>query len=335
MNQKLFFKNKSILITGGTGSLGKELTSHFLKNKYPLKKIIIFSRDELKQSEMKKFFFKKDPHNLLRFFLGDIRDKERLDFAFEKVDIIIHTAALKHVDASEYNPLEFIKTNIIGAQNIIDCSLRNNVQNVIALSTDKASSPINLYGATKLCSDKLFINSNNIRGNKKIKFSVVRYGNVMGSRGSVFHSFVNQSRDGELLLTDEKMTRFFINLEDAVIFVLRCLNKMNRGEIFIPKMPSIKIVNLIKAIYPNARMKNIGVRPGEKIDELLISANESCNVYEFSDHFIILSSISSIPIKQLKKFLKKGKLVKTGFMYSSNNSKFLSLREIKRLIPIL
>ena len=328
MNQKLFFKNKSILITGGTGSLGKELTSHFLKNKYPLKKIIIFSRDELKQSEMKKFFFKKDPHNLLRFFLGDIRDKERLDFAFEKVDIIIHAAALKHVDASEYNPLEFIKTNIIGAQNIIDCSLRNNVQNVIALSTDKASSPINLYGATKLCSDKLFINSNNIRGNKKIKFSVVRYGNVMGSRGSVFHSFVNQSRDGELLLTYEKMTRFHILLEEAISMIIWTIVNSVGGEIFVPKIPSFKIKDLAKAICKDCKIKITGFRPGEKLHEEMISVYDSKNTFDLKKYYAIVPD-SLIKVYQDKNY----KLVNKNFYFNSlNNKSFLNLDDLKKIV---
>ncbi len=219
MNKKSFFKNKNILITGGTGSLGRELVSYFIKEKFPFKKIIILSRDELKQSEMKSFFPIIN-HKNLRFFLGDVRDKERLITAFEDVDFVIHAAALKQVEASEYNPIEFIKTNIIGAQNVIEAAIASRrVQTVIALSTDKASSPINLYGATKLCSDKLFINSNNIKGKKNIKFSVVRYGNVMGSRGSVLHNFINQKKTGQMLLTDEKMTRFNILLDDAIEMV--------------------------------------------------------------------------------------------------------------------
>jgi UDP-N-acetylglucosamine 4,6-dehydratase len=328
MNQKSFFKNKSILITGGTGSLGKELTSYFLKNKYPLKKIIIFSRDELKQSEMKNFFFKKDPHNLLRFFLGDIRDKERLDFAFEKVDIIIHAAALKHVDASEYNPLEFIKTNIIGAQNIIDCSLRNNVQNVIALSTDKASSPINLYGATKLCSDKLFINSNNIRGNKKIKFSVVRYGNVMGSRGSVLHSFLNQSKNGELLLTDEKMTRFHILLEEAISMIIWTIVNSIGGEIFVPKIPSFKIKDLAKAICEDCKIKITGFRPGEKLHEEMISVYDSKNTFDLKKYYAI------VPDSLIKVYHDKNyKLVNKSFYFNSLNNKFfLNLDDLKKIV---
>lgn len=326
-----FIDNKSILITGGTGSFGQTFSEYLIK-KTNVRKVIIFSRDEMKQYLMQKKF----DSNRLRFLIGDVRDYERLKLAFKNVDFVVHAAALKQVPAAEYNPLEFIKTNVYGSSNVVQAAIESNVKKVLAISTDKAVNPINLYGASKLCSEKIFINANSMSA-LTTRFSVVRYGNVINSRGSIV-PMIKELKDANINivpLTNEKMTRFFINLEDAVIFVLRCLNKMNRGEIFIPKMPSIKIVNLIKAIYPNARMKNIGVRPGEKIDELLISADESCNVYEFSDHFIILSSISSIPIKQLKKFLKKGKLVKTGFMYSSNNSKFLSLREIKRLIPIL
>jgi UDP-N-acetylglucosamine 4,6-dehydratase len=328
MTQKSFFKNKAILITGGTGSLGKELTTYFLRNKYPLKKIIIFSRDELKQSEMKNFFLNKDPRGLLRFFLGDIRDKERLDFAFEKVDIVIHAAALKHVDASEYNPIEFIKTNIMGAQNVIECSIKNEVQNVIALSTDKASSPINLYGATKLCSDKLFINSNNIRGNKKIKFSVVRYGNVMGSRGSVLHSFLNQSKNGELLITDNSMTRFHILLEDAISMIIWSLINSIGGEIFVPKIPSFKIKDLAQAICEDCKIKITGFRPGEKLHEEMISIYDSKNTIDLKKYYAIVPD-SLIKIYKDKNY----KLVDKNFFYNSGSNKsFLDVIDLKRIL---
>ena len=326
-----FIDNKTILITGGTGSFGQTFSEYLIK-KTNVRKVIIFSRDEMKQYLMQKKF----DSNRLRFLIGDVRDYERLKLAFKNVDFVVHAAALKQVPAAEYNPLEFIKTNVYGSSNVVQAAIESNVKKVLAISTDKAVNPINLYGASKLCSEKIFINANSMSA-LTTRFSVVRYGNVINSRGSIV-PMIKELKDANINivpLTNEKMTRFFINLEDAVIFVLRCLNKMNRGEIFIPKMPSIKIVKLIEAIYPNARMKNIGVRPGEKIDELLISADESSNVYEFSDHFIILPSNSLIPIKQLQKFLKKGKLAKTGFMYSSNNSKFLTLSEIRRLIAIL
>lgn len=328
MNKKSFFKNKNILITGGTGSLGRELVSYFIKEKFPFKKIIILSRDELKQSEMKSFFPIIN-HKNLRFFLGDVRDKERLITAFEDVDFVIHAAALKQVEASEYNPIEFIKTNIIGAQNVIEAAIASRrVQTVIALSTDKASSPINLYGATKLCSDKLFINSNNIKGKKNIKFSVVRYGNVMGSRGSVLHNFINQKKTGQMLLTDEKMTRFNILLDDAIEMVNWVLTNSIGGEIFVPKIPSFYVRDLAKAVCDKCKIKIIGKRPGEKLHEEMISIYDSQNTVDLDKFYAIL------PDHLLKTYQNKNyKLVKDGFFYNSQvNKNFLNIKDLKKII---
>ncbi len=324
---KKFFKNKSLLITGGTGSFGKAFVNFLLSEKIPLKRIIVFSRDELKQHEMSINFSDKKFSNM-RYYLGDVRDKDRLLSAFEDVDIVVHAAALKQVPASEYNPLEFIKTNINGAQNIIECSLRRGVQNVLALSTDKASSPINLYGATKLCSDKLFINSNNIRGKKNIKFSVVRYGNVMGSRGSVLHSFLSQKKMGELLITDEKMTRFNILLEDAISMVNWALINSVGGEIFIPKIPSFYVKDLAKAVCVQSKITIVGIRPGEKLHEEMVSIYDSKNTVDLGKYYAILPDCL-IKDYQAKKF----KLVKDGFFYNSQNNKyFLSIEDLKKIV---
>jgi len=324
---KNFFKNKSLLITGGTGSFGKAFVSFLLSQKIPLKRIIIFSRDELKQHEMSiNFSVKKFPN--IRYYLGDVRDKERLNLAFEDVDIIVHAAALKQVPASEYNPIEFIKTNIIGAQNIIECSLKMGVQSVIALSTDKASSPINLYGATKLCSDKLFINSNNIKGKKNIKFSVVRYGNVMGSRGSVLHSFLDQKKNGQLLITDHRMTRFNILLDDAIDAVNWVLINSMGGEIFVPKIPSFYVQDLAKAVCNKCRIKITGIRPGEKLHEEMISTYDSKNTIDIKKFYVIL------PGHLIQKYQDKGfKLVDDGFSYNSKiNKHFLDVDDLKNII---
>jgi UDP-N-acetylglucosamine 4,6-dehydratase (inverting) len=324
---KNFFKNKSLLITGGTGSFGKAFVNFLLSQKIPLKRIIIFSRDELKQHEMSiNFSDKKFPN--IRYYLGDVRDKDRLNSAFEDVDIIVHAAALKQVPASEYNPIEFIKTNIIGAQNIIECSLKMGVQNIVALSTDKASSPINLYGATKLCSDKLFINSNNIKGKKKIKFSVVRYGNVMGSRGSVLHSFLDQKKKGQLLITDDRMTRFNILLEDAINMVNWVAVNSMGGEIFVPKISSFYVKDLAKAVCNKCRIKITGIRPGEKLHEEMISIYDSKNTIDLKKFYAIL------PDHLIQKYLDKGfKLVNDGFFYNSEiNKQFLNTKDLKKIV---
>ena len=281
---KNFYNNKSILITGGTGSFGKNFTKYLLKNK-KIKKIIIYSRDEFKQNEMNLEI--KDKR--LRFFLGDVRDKDRLISASKEVDCLIHAAALKQVPAAEYNPQECIKTNVTGAENVIKACIVNNIKNVIALSTDKAVNPINLYGATKLTSDKLFVAANNLTGKQKIKFSVVRYGNVMGSRGSVIELFKKlHSQSSKIYpITDLKMTRFWITIQDAVKFVDFCIQDSKGGEIYIPKLPSFKILNLVKVFNKNAKIKIIGIRPGEKLHESLISLEDSSNTYEFKNYYLI------------------------------------------------
>ena len=324
------FKNKNIFISGGTGSFGKKFVSYVLKNLNP-NKIIIYSRDEQKQYQLKKLFNSK----VLRFLIGDVRDYDRLNFAMEDVDIVIHAAALKHVDMAEYNPFEYTKTNIIGAQNIIQCSLNNKVQKVIALSTDKASSPINLYGATKLISDKLFIAANNYKGSKDIKFSVVRYGNVMGSRGSVLPLFLKQKNNKLFTITDPEMTRFNITLSEGVNFVLFSLAEMMGGEIFVPKLKSYRLIDLAKAVSNDSKIKKIGIRPGEKIHEEMISVNDSKNVLEFKKYYVILpnSEYSNLNKKKYIKIKKNFNLVENNFTYNSlNNPYFLSINEIKNLI---
>ena len=314
---------KTYFISGGTGSFGKELASVLIKMKMA-KKIIIFSRDEFKQDQMKKISIFKNNMSKMRYFIGDVRDKNRLTQAMREnnIDIVIHAAALKQVHTTEYNPFETIKTNILGAQNIIEACLENDVKKVIALSTDKACSPINLYGATKLVSDKLFIAANLFKGGKKIYFSVVRYGNVLGSRGSVLPIFLKQNESNDpFTITDNRMTRFNISLKEAVNFVINCLKIMKGAEIFIPKIPSYKILDLIKAINPKKKIKYIGLRPGEKIHEEMISETDAINTKEFKNYFIIYSSFHTI---------KKTKKV-TNYS-SKNNKQFLSSNEIKKLI---
>ncbi len=320
------FKNQTILITGGTGSFGKKFAQKIIENHKP-KKIIIFSRDELKQFEMKndKIFQKK----IVRFFLGDVRDLQRLNIAFEGVDIVIHAAALKQVPSAEYNPTEYIKTNINGAENIIQAAINCNVKKVIALSTDKAVNPINLYGATKLVSDKLFIAANNIVGKKNIRFSIVRYGNVSGSRGSVLPFFLKLKKSGKpFLLTHKDATRFWITLDEGVNFVINSLKKMYGGEIFIPKLPAIKIIDLAKAIDEKNKIKIIGLRESEKIHEALISPDDNRNVLEFKDCFIIKPSMFNFN-HSLK---TKGKIAESDYYFTSNNSDFLSIKDIKKYI---
>jgi len=316
------FNNKNILITGGTGSFGKKYTQIIL-SQYKPNKIIIFSRDELKQYEMAQTFNDK----CMRYFIGDVRDAKRLEEAMDGVDFVIHAAALKHVPVAEYNPMECIKTNIDGAQNVIDAALKNEVEKVIALSTDKASSPINLYGATKLASDKLFVAANNMVGKKKTRFSVVRYGNVVGSRGSVVPFFKQLIEHGEteLPITDEEMTRFLITLEDGVNFVLENFKRMHGGEIFIPKIPSMKMVDLALALAPDLSHKVIGIRPGEKMHEVMITADD--RVVEFNNHYVILPTIqfSHIVDFRINALGEEGKDIGIGFEYNSgNNSEWLT-----------
>ena len=322
---------KSLLITGGTGSFGKAFVKDVLK-KYPkIKKLVIFSRDELKQFEMSKEFSEKK-YPMIRYFIGDIRDRFRLQRAFQDIDIVIHAAALKQVPTAEYNPMEFIQTNVIGAQNIIEASIEKKVKKVVALSTDKAAAPINLYGATKLCSDKLFVAANNYAGVKNLSFSVVRYGNVMGSRGSVIPFFINQSKKGKLTITDPAMTRFNITLNDSVSMVLFVLKNNLGGEIFVPKIPSYKILDLAKAIGPSCKLEYTGIRQGEKIHEEMITSSDSFSTIDIGKYFVILPSNKKKYIQYYgKKFnLKK---VKKGFNYNSGeNKEFLSKSDIRLLI---
>lgn len=328
------FNNKSILITGGTGSFGQHLTQYLLKN-YKPKKIIIFSRDEFKQDMMSKKF---DNNNKLRFFLGDIRDKDRLFLATSKVDYLVHAAALKQVPALEYNPMEAVKTNVIGAQNIIDASLFNKIKKVIALSTDKAVNPVNLYGATKLASDKLFIAANNYTGDQNTVFSVVRYGNVATSRGSVLPLFFQQKKDNKnyFTITDLKMTRFWITLNESIKFTISSFERMFGGEVFIPKLPSVKIIDIARAIDKKYKIQIIGIRPGEKIHETLCCIEDSKETIEFKDHYIIKPSI--IYTKRNKNYLtnlkkEKGKFVKSNFSYESGKNKhYLNVEDIKKFI---
>ncbi len=324
-----FLKNKSILITGGTGSFGKAFTKEILTNFKDIKRLVIFSRDEFKQFEMEKIF-PTERFKFLRYFLGDIRDANRINVAMEDIDIIIHAAALKQVDTAEYNPLEYIKTNIGGAQNIIEAALKNKISNIIALSTDKASSPINLYGATKLCSDKLFLSANNIKGKKKIKFSVIRYGNVMGSRGSVLPFFLKQKKF--FPITDIRMTRFHITMKSSVDMVLWALQNNLGGEIFVPKIPSFRILDLAKVINKNLKIKIIGIRPGEKIHEELISENESLKTVDLKKYYAILSNFNK---KEIDLYLKKSKSKKItkNFVYNSfNNKKYLTKIQLAKEI---
>jgi len=326
------FNGKNILITGGTGSFGKKFTKILLE-KYTPNKIIIYSRDELKQYEMAQEF----THISMRFFIGDVRDANRLKKAMKDVDFVIHAAALKHVPIAEYNPMECIKTNINGAQNVIDAALDNNVEKVIALSTDKAANPVNLYGATKLASDKLFVAANNLTGQSNTSFSVVRYGNVVGSRGSVVPFFQKLIKDGstKLPITDIKMTRFFITLEDGVNFVLKNFSRMKGGEIFIPKIPSMKIVNMAKAIAPDLPYDIIGIRPGEKLHEIMCPSDDSHLTLEFDDHFVITPTIQFTSNRNYEKNLlnEMGTMVAQGFEYNSgNNTEWLSEEKLLEMI---
>ena len=326
--------NKSILITGGTGSFGKHLIKTILKQHQP-ERIIVYSRDELKQFEMQNSKIFANEKVLIRYFIGDIRDFKRLKKAMEDVDIVVHAAALKQVPATEYNPFEAVKTNVIGAQNVIDAAFEANVQKVVALSTDKAAAPINLYGATKLTSDKLFIAANNYKGKHDIKFSVVRYGNVMGSRGSVIPFFLERQKTGVLPITDKRMTRFNITLQQGVDFVLQCLERMWGGELFVPKIPSYRILDVAEAVAPECKQNIVGIRPGEKLHEEMITQSDALNTIEYEDYYVILPSIR---IWSKEKFInksnfRKGRPCEEGFSYNSNtNQHFLSVNELKKLI---
>ncbi|ATD05834.1 UDP-N-acetylglucosamine 4,6-dehydratase (inverting) [Pseudoalteromonas piscicida] len=324
------FDNKTILITGGTGSFGKKYVKTLL-DRYKPKKIIIFSRDELKQFEMQQEFNQR----CMRYFIGDVRDKDRLRRAMQGVNYVIHAAALKQVPAAEYNPMECIKTNINGAENVIEAALDNDVEKVIALSTDKAANPINLYGATKLASDKLFVAANNMAGGHKTRFSVVRYGNVVCSRGSVvpvFQKFIDEG-NGHIPITHADMTRFWISLQQGVDFVLKNFERMLGGEIFVPKIPSIRIVDLATAMAPNVPQKIIGIRPGEKLHEVMCPQDLSFDTFEFSDHFVIAPGIkfsSRSNSFDLNALGEQGKAVQPGFEYNSlTNPVYMSVEEIK------
>jgi UDP-N-acetylglucosamine 4,6-dehydratase len=326
------FKNKSILITGGTGSFGQKFIEKVLRG-YDVKRVVIYSRDEFKQDEMQKKF----TSSKLRFFIGDVRDYERLDFAMKGIDYVIHAAALKQVVAAEYNPTECLKTNVMGAENVIKASINNNVRKVIALSTDKAVNPVNLYGATKLASDKLFIAANNIVGKNKTRFSIVRYGNVIGSRGSVLPLFLNikKKKKKNFPITDLRMTRFWISLDEVVYFAIKSFRMMIGGEILIKKSPSIKIIDLAKAINPKEKINIIGIRPGEKIHESMCSNDDARYTIEYKNHYLIIPSIKlNINNSYLQNILKeKGKKVKDLFEYNSGTNKdYLSVGKIERFL---
>lgn len=330
-NKTLDLDNKTILITGGTGSLGKELTKTILTKWPKVKKVIVFSRDEQKQFQMAQDYPPKD-FPQLRFFIGDVRDYERLRMAFKGVDYIIHAAAMKHVPIAEYNPMECIKTNINGAENVINAALETGVTKVVALSTDKAAAPINLYGATKLASDKLFIAANNIKGNNPIVFSVVRYGNVMGSNGSVIPFFIKKREEGVLPITVSEMTRFNISLHGGVEMVLHALESAWGGEIFVPKIPSYKITDIAKAIGPNCEQKIVGIRPGEKIHEEMITSSDSFFTYDLGKYYVI---IPQIPKWSVQDFIVEfdARKVQEGFTYNSGtNTEWIGVEELRELI---
>lgn len=318
--------NKVVLITGGTGSFGKKFIQVML-NEYHPAKIIVYSRDELKQHEMRVAGYE---HPSLRYFIGDIRDKERLCRAFEGVDVVIHAAALKQVPACEYNPMEAIKTNILGSSNVIDAAIDTGVKRVVALSTDKAVNPVNLYGATKLAAEKLVIQSNAYAGGRDVRFACVRYGNVVGSRGSVVPVFLKQRENGVITITDERMTRFWISLEQGVRFVIRCVEEMQGGEVFVPKIPSMTVVDLARAIAPKAHINTIGIRPGEKLHEVLISEDEARSTVELNDMYVVQ------PAEALwfgREWEKRGKLLEDAFRYASNsNDDWLTIDKIRDIV---
>ena len=326
MNKKIL-NNKKILITGGTGSFGKSFVNYLYSLKgVKFSKIVVFSRDELKQYDMQNHKNLKNKSNL-RFLIGDIRDYSRLEYALKDIDYVIHAAALKQVPAAEYNPYEYINTNINGAENLIRASINNKVKKIIALSTDKAAAPINLYGATKLCSDKLFVAANNIKGHKDISFSVVRYGNVMFSRGSVLPTFLKQKDEGQFTITDKNMTRFTLTLKQSVEIVMWALMNSKGSEILVPKIPSYKIIDVAKAINPKNKIKIIGLRSGEKLHEEMITLSDSYKTYDLGKYYAI------IPRDGLHNYKKtKIKKVKKIFSYNSKDNKYLSVNEIKKLI---
>ncbi|MBN2189753.1 MAG: UDP-N-acetylglucosamine 4,6-dehydratase (inverting) [Candidatus Aureabacteria bacterium] len=327
MSNRDFFDGKTVLVTGGTGSFGKKIVGRLLAAHNP-KKVIIYSRDELKQFEMKCSDEFKNAAKL-RFFIGDVRDYPRLKMSFHNVDYVIHAAALKQVPACEYNPFEAVKTNIIGAENVITAAIENNVDRVIALSTDKAANPVNLYGATKLCADKLFIAGNSYAGGERTRFGVVRYGNVVGSRGSVIPLFKKLRNTGVLPITDERMTRFWITLEHTVDFVIECFRIMAGGELFVPKIPSMKLIDLARAIAPECRHSVVGIRPGEKLHEVLITKDDARRTFETKDMYIVKPDFDWCG----KKDFPGAKKVKEDFIYSSdNNPEWLTVEQLRKMV---
>ena len=327
----LDLNGKSVLITGGTGSLGKQLTKTILQRWPNIRRLVIFSRDEQKQYQM-SLEFPEVKFPAIRFFIGDIRDYERLLTAFEGIGIIIHTAAMKIVPIAEYNPMECVKTNIIGVENIINACFATSVENVVALSTDKAAAPISLYGATKLCSDKLFVAANNIKGSRNIRFSVVRYGNVLGSNGSVIPFFLKKRKEGILPITDVNMTRFNISLNEGVDLVLHALETAWGGEIFVPKIPSYKITEVVKAIAPHCKIEVVGIRPGEKIHEEMITSSDSFSTYDLGKYYAILPQVPSFNVEEYVKHFN-AKPVEIGFQYNSgDNADWVDAVELRKLI---
>lgn len=323
--------DKSILITGGTGSLGKQLTKTILERWPNVKRLVILSRDEQKQFQMNQEF-PETKYKAIRYFVGDVRDYDRLLRAFEGIEYVIHAAAMKHVHIAEYNPIECVKTNVLGAENVINAAMASGVKNIVALSTDKAAAPINLYGATKLCSDKLFVAANNIKGFRDLRFSVVRYGNVMGSNGSVIPFFLNKRKEGVLPITDPNMTRFNISLQDGVEMVLHAMESAWGGEIFVPKIPSYKITDMAKAIGPECEHKVVGIRPGEKVHEEMITSSDSFSTYDLGKYYVILPQVTTWNIEEYKKHFK-AKPVAVGFRYNSGeNDEWVGVEELRSLI---
>ena len=327
----LDLNGKSILITGGTGSLGKQLTKTILERWPKVKRLVIFSRDEQKQFQM-NMEYPSVPGGNIRYFIGDVRDFDRLKKAFAGVNYIIHAAAMKHVHIAEYNPIECVKTNVLGAENVINAALEMGVENVVALSTDKAAAPINLYGATKLCSDKLFVAANNIKGWNNIKFSVVRYGNVMGSNGSVIPFFMQKKKTGVIPITDPNMTRFNISLQEGADLVLHALERACGGEIYVPKIPSYKITEVAKAIAPECKIEIVGIRPGEKVHEEMITESDSFSTYDLGKYYVILPQVTNWNLQEyIKEF--KAKKVAEGFQFNSGkNTEWVNAADIQELI---
>ena len=322
------YRDKSILVTGGTGSFGRKFTEIMLEEYHP-RKLVIFSRDELKQHEMRTGGF---DHPSLRYFIGDVRDVERLRRAMTGIDIVVHAAALKQVPACEYNPIEAVLTNVMGARNIIEAALDMGVKKIMAISSDKAVNPLNLYGATKLVAEKLFVQGNAYSGTSETRFSCVRYGNVVGSRGSVIPLFLEQRNNGKVTITDERMTRFWLTLEQGVRFVIRCIEQMHGGEVFVPKIPSMNIMDLVKAVAPDCQVENIGIRPGEKLHEILISEDEVRQALELDDMFVIKPAH---PWWQVGNWIA-GRPLPDGFRFASNsNSQWITVNELKHMVETL